>query len=308
MSIAKVENKFFYFKFTVHSPTLRKVDRNATASAEKAHGATHGSGAFIKNLVDAGIKRTLDSAQVAARNAANDLTYSFDGNYRLGLIEDIDKVMMNAREARDELVLTWERVLLNSETYDDAIDRHRIALGTMYNAVEVPSLDNLKRKFWIEIDVRPVQDIGKGFSVLGVANDEILRIEKETTERVTKAFENATDSLKADARKSLARLLEAIEKIDGNAKTKVHGSLLTGLEEIANKIDAVGGFGNPALQGVVREIREKMACQSTVQLKHSDKTRATMKLAARAALDSMQSTVIEPGAKGIVDNLQGMTF
>jgi len=311
---SKIENRFFYFKFRVHAPTFKKVDRGVTRAANNAHGASDGAGSYVKLLIDQAVKRTMDSAQVAARNKANSGTYSFDNNYRLGLIEDIDKVMATAREAKTELEETWERLLLNEETYNEIIQRHKLTLGSMYNEREMLSFENLKHKFWIELDVRPIQNVDQ-FQALGIANDEIERIAEETETRMNRAFSSAVDSLKKDVKKALVGdgksntgLLNIINKIDGKVKTKVHESILVNLDEIASKIDAVQGFGDSSLQGVVKEIRAKISNVSTAQLKHNDKTRAEIKKSALSMVEALNTVTMQDEAQSMVDNLDGLSI
>ena len=229
----------------------KKLDKQASEEVARANGAVKGAGRYNKSLLPT--CDTLDrikskTSEIRKKFYKNTLPWGIEGTFILPSANYLS-FMTDFRNEKAE----WER--LTEEFFTDYLqsvsDAHRL-LGSLYNPVEYPTLEGLRRKFRMELSILPVPTAGD-FRV-ELADEEYSSIQSEIEQRVA-------DSSKAAMSEVWQRLYDKVEWLAerlSDPKNAFHDGTYQDAKDLCGMLTRLNFTDDPDLESMRREVEQKL--------------------------------------------------
>ena len=164
--------------------------------------------------------------------------------------------MAEFRKERDE----WN-FLVNKffDGYDDLKDDARRVLGKLYDAADYPHLDEVRRKFHMDLAVYPVPS--SDFRVR-IGSEELTRIQQDVEQRVRQAEQTAMQDV---WKRLFDRVQHMAEKL-ADPKAIFRDSMVENAREICALLPRLNFADDPNLEALRQEVEAKL-------IKHPDALR-----------------------------------
>ena len=244
----------------------RKLDRVVTDEVVVAHSADRDAGRWNKSLV---LGRALEAVKRAANDARtchyqHSLPWTDDGAriltaaHFLGYTAKVGEYERRFNAAADDF----------ARDYPSFVTAARSGLGDMFNEADYPPAADVRRRFSVSVDFRPLP-CGDDFRV-DLSADDVARIKGD--------IEASVQTATAEAMRDLwRRLYEAVRHVsdklkDGDAIFR--DSLIGNVRELVDLLPALNLTGDTDLAAAVVEVKGKLADLDPQALRDHETDRA----------------------------------
>lgn len=237
--------------------TANKLDKGATDSVLASNSASSGSAQVRKNLM-AGTNKRKKIADYGARarlyHNQTTLPWSDKGSRLLPT-----SLFMEYKQNMNTIERNMNAMIQDFfDSYDDLVLDAKLHLGSLFNANDYPSIDNLKDKFGFKLV----------FSPLPESNDFRLDIPQMDMQELASKYESAFNDRLNDAmrenwdklHKTLTHLSEKLteNEEDTESKKRYHDSLITNATELCGLLTHLNITKDPLLETARRELELTM--------------------------------------------------
>lgn len=286
---------------TVHFWTAKKKDDEATRKTNAAAGAREDAGAYIKNILDPKLLEVPATAASKVRTYVESMTVVWQrGGIRLLPAVKLAEFRSEVRRLIAEFDHTAD--VLASQ-YASARDDDAARLGTMFVNTEYPSVEEVRRRYRINVDIYPVPDAGH--FLVDLQQEEVQRLRDE----FQGTYGRAVAAMRADLAEQVAAPVRAMAKklrdykvvADPSAKkgSRTEGtfrdSLVENVREMVAKLKVYNVAGDEDIESVVADVERDLAPHSPETLRSDAYTREQTAKKADAILAKM-SALFSPSA------------
>jgi hypothetical protein len=237
--------------------TANKLDKGATDSVLASNSASSGSAQVRKNLM-AGTNKRKKIADYGARarlyHNQTTLPWSDKGSRLLPT-----SLFMEYKQNMNTIERNMNAMIQDFfDSYDDLVLDAKLHLGSLFNANDYPSIDNLKDKFGFKLV----------FSPLPESNDFRLDIPQMDMQELASKYESAFNDRLNDAmrenwdklHKTLTHLSEKLteNEEDTESKKRYHDSLITNATELCGLLTHLNITKDPKLEEARRSLELTM--------------------------------------------------
>jgi len=254
-------------------------DKQATARIVEDTHADADAARVNKHLVPkSAINPVMAAAQAARRHLHHHTLPWRDNGDRLLTRDMYTKFMMthgeHAKRFEDEVANFL------SVTYPEARDRAEFRMGDMFDPTDYPSVDELRRKFYLNVDILPVS----------TANDFRVDIGEAEVERVKSQMETLLDERVQAAQNDVWKRLTDVL---GHYATKVASggpfqeTTITKLGELVDMVPGLNLTNDPDLEAIRRRIKKQLTPFSAQDLRQDEGQREVVSQEAKDILADM---------------------
>lgn len=229
----------------------KKLDKQASEEVARANGAVKDAGRYNKSLLPT--CDTLDrikskTSEIRKKFYKNTLPWGIEGTFILPSANYLS-FMTDFRNEKAE----WERLTEEFFTdYHQSVSDAQRLLGSLHNPVEYPTLEELRRKFRMELSILPVPTAGD-FRV-ELADEEYSSIQSEIEQRVA-------DSSKAAMSEVWQRLYDKVEWLAerlSDPKNAFHDGTYQDAKDLCGMLTRLNFTADPDLESMRREVEQKL--------------------------------------------------
>jgi hypothetical protein len=248
--------------------TAVKHDRKVSQDVAHQHGAHIGAGRYNKHLLNGADKldalRTL-AGQIRQYLYKITLPWSDEGLRLLpnDLYFDLMKRMREFEAAFEQGV---EDFLL---VYPGYIEQVKPELNGLFREEDYPSLDRLREKFSLSLKILPIK-CGADFRVK-MSAEERARIAREIDADVRQALTEGTEDLWKRLREVVSHMVDRLNE----PESRFHASMVTNVAELVEILPRLNVNGDPDLNRLAAEARQRLCNYSSQDLKKHDLLRVT---------------------------------
>ena len=265
-------------------------DREVSDETAERHKAdSKDSGKYTKQLVSKKALHHVGSHVSAARRAHKLLTLPWDdlgtrilsNRGYVGYTEQM-KLRRHAVEAAAHEFCT---------NYDSYINEAKTRLGSMFSQEDYPAAEDVRRKFYIDVEIKPVPEAAdfraqlSDDSVRAIVKDIETRTEARLQAAVNDVFERI-----ADVTGKMVERLRAYKPSEGGGRPEntFKDSLVYNVQELADLIPALNITQDPRLDALQQRLLNELAGQSPDLLRDDDRLRNKTADAAEKILKKVQ--------------------
>jgi hypothetical protein len=256
--------------------TANKLDKGATDSVLASNSASSGSAQVRKNLM-AGTNKRKKIADYGARarlyHNQTTLPWSDKGSRLLPT-----SLFMEYKQNMNTIERNMNAMIQDFfDSYDDLVLDAKLHLGSLFNANDYPSIDNLKDKFGFKLV----------FSPLPESNDFRLDIPQMDMQELASKYESAFNDRLNDAmrenwdklHKTLTHLSEKLteNEEDTESKKRYHDSLITNATELCGLLTHLNITKDPKLEEARRSLELTMLGVDIEDIKEHADVRSNVK-------------------------------
>jgi hypothetical protein len=242
----------------------QKKDRDATNATADQYGAAADQVAVTKSIINRKnpLFKKIDKIKGLIRNSHLATTGVWDEPYRVirtakysAWRSVMDELKIDFDEAADDLV----------KALPDIIAEAQGNLGALYDASLIPSAEEIRAAFSVEIDTEVLPDRG----------NMILDLDKAQVDGIVAAA-NAKDQQRlkthATVRKELETLIEALrsfgDELPDTKRTRTfRDSLVKRMAALADTLPGLNVTGDPALDKLAKDIAAKLTVINAAELR-----------------------------------------
>jgi hypothetical protein len=243
--------------------TAVKHDRKVSRDVADQHGAHHGAGRYNKQLLRGADKldelRTL-AGQIRQYFYKITLPWSDEG-FRLLPSNFYFELMERMREFEAGFEQGVEGFL---RVYPQYIEQVRPELNGLFREEDYPSVDKIRAKFGIQIEVLPIPS-GSDFRVQ-LSAEEQARVSREIDANVREALTRGTEDLWKRLREVVAHMVDRLNE----PESRFHGSLVTNIADLVDILPKLNVSGDANLNRFAEQIKERLCNYSAHELKKND--------------------------------------
>lgn len=224
-----------------------KTDKDVSNEVAATHMSDPKSSRVIKVMLDRKLTKAITTAGMRIRKEFEKRTLPWEagGSARLlphvGMGEFISCMASHVQDFNQAV----NDFIANG--YDDALESAKERLGTMFNADEFPSQDDLQRMYLAEYRITPIGDYSMFSGILG--DSLVEQLEQGMKADVTNGLRDLFDRLHG----KVAHAVDVLSKED----SRIHKSLLDNMASIVEEVSALNIWND---KGVAD------ACQKVVAL------------------------------------------
>jgi len=251
-------------------------DRQATQEVTQSNNAETGSAVVNKKLLPNCAELDAIKKHIArARLTHYQLTFDWMGELRCLPVARLQDYMDKMDEERRE----HERLCQSFyDVYAWELSQAPIKLGNMYNASDYFTLDEMKRKFSIEITTTNIAEAGDWR--VDITNQALV----EQKERYSRHYQTLVGNMVSDYKERLiaalsnisSKLVPAPEGEKSNGK-RMHANILSNVLDILPMADAFGLGDDSQIASMRRKIEDMLDGVSVDALKHDPLVRDDVK-------------------------------
>ena len=274
-----LNDKALLVQLNISQWTGRKFDKRATQEIAANHGTTEKAGRYNKVLLPANdllANVHKKSTVIRTEYYRNTLPWATDGSQLLPTSNYL-AFMQQFRQHKAD----WEQLVEQFiDAYTDLKAEAQQILGSLYNESDYPSVDEIRRKFDIDMVVMPVPS--NDFRV-EVADAELQRIQQDVEARVQDASERAMQ----DVWKRLYDRVEHMAEKLADPKAIFRDSMIENAREICSLLPRLNFSDNPDLEQMRNEVEQKLACHHPDALRNDPDLRRDTAAEANQILSAM---------------------
>jgi len=259
---------------SIGQPKLRVTDKAATADLSMSHGVDKQHGRVVKSLYS---KDDYQPISDLINQARNHFHYKrtlpwLDGGQRIlpsALFMGYAEKMREFRAEFDRLVESFVN------DYAIRLSNAKLKLNGLFNESDYPAPSEIRSRFRFEVSYSPVPVAGD-FRMDGIDEAEKAILAAEVQKR-------EIDAVKAANKELVQRVVEIVGNVSSvcsKDKPKIYDTLLGNVAELADLIPALNVGGDPKLDKIAQDIRDKVLVTSTETLKASPQARSQVAAAA----------------------------
>jgi hypothetical protein len=285
--------------------TAVKHDRKVSNDVAAQHGAPSTVGRYNKQLLQGAAKldelRTL-AGQIRQQFYKVTLPWSDEGfrllpaHFYFDLTTEM-RVFEHAFESKVEEFLA---------VYPDYIEQVRPALNGLFREEDYPSVEKLRKKFGIKLEVLPIPT-GEDFRVT-MSAEERARVAREIDANVRQSLQRSTEDLWNRMKDVVSHLAGRLQDPNG----RYHTSMVSNVCDLADLLPKLNVSQDADLNRFAAEIRSRLCNYSAHELKNNDVLRVATASDAADILGQMDSVlrqreqgaaIPEPSAEPTADQI-----
>lgn len=258
----------------------RRLDKRVTQDVARDNGVSTSAGRYNKCLLpNCGLLDNIHSKDGLVRTKfyENTLPWGIEGtsilsasNY-LGFVSDFRK----QRSEREAIV---DRFI---DEYPSLIAKARTDLGPLFSLSDYPQQDEMRKKFYMELDVMPVPSTD--FRVQ-ISSDELTRIQEGIERRVVEAQANAMRELWTRVYGKVEHIAQKL----ADPKAIFRDSMIENARELCELLPRLNFADDPQLETMRQEIEAKLLKNPEILRLHPEVRRDTA-AEAKAIMDKMSA-------------------
>lgn len=260
--------------------TGHRLDKDASRRVTEDAGAQADAARVNKHLIPREALKGIVTAQGAVRTHfyANTLPWKDNGDRLL------------TRKRFQTFIMEHERLVdaFNAEvttfldtTYLKARESAAFRMGDMFKSEDYPSVDALRRRFAVHLDIDAVTEAG----------DFRVQIDADAQERVKTALESAVQRRLAEATRDVwERLADAVGRMAERLGTKdaiFRNSMLENIQEVADILPDLNVIDDPDLDRLCKEVRDTLVGHDPQVLRTDEAERARVASVAQGIYDEI---------------------
>ena len=247
--------------------TAVKHDRKVSRDVANRHGAHQGAGRYNKQLLRGADK--LDQLRALAgqiRQYFYKITLPWsDEGFRLLPSNFYFELMARMREFEAGFEQAVESFL---SVYPQYIEQVRPELNGLFREEDYPSVDKLRSKFGIKLEVLPIPS-GADFRVQ-LSAEEQARVSREIDANVRESLTRGTEDLWKRLREVVAHMVNRLNE----PESRFHGSLVTNVADLVEILPKLNVRGDADLNRFAEQIKDRLCNYSAQELKKNELLRA----------------------------------
>jgi hypothetical protein len=247
--------------------TAVKHDRKVSRDVADQHGAHHGAGRYNKQLLRGADK--LDELRALAgqiRQYFYKITLPWsDEGFRLLPSNFYFELMARMREFEASFEQAVESFL---SVYPQYIEQVRPELNGLFREEDYPSVDKLRSKFGIKLEVLPIPS-GADFRVQ-LSAEEQARVSREIDANVRESLTRGTEDLWKRLREVVAHMVDRLNE----PESRFHGSLVTNIADLVEILPKLNVSADADLNRFAEQIKDRLCNYSAQELKKNELLRA----------------------------------
>ena len=248
--------------------TATKHDRKVSRDVADRHGARERVGRYNKQLLMGAEKledlKTL-AGQIRQHFYKITLPWSDEG-FRLLPSHFLFDLTARMREFEAGFSSGVDQFL---SVYPDYIREARAELGTLFRDSDYPSVDKLREKFNIKLEILPIPT-GDDFRV-SMSAEEQARIARDIDANVRGSLTRGTEDLWKRLREVVSHMVDRLRE----PESRFHASLVTNISDLVTLLPRLNVNQDPDLDRFAAQIRESLCNYTAQELKKHDVLRAT---------------------------------
>lgn len=226
------------------------TDHQVARDVEIRAGATGTAGRYSKILLSKEALQPLQTHALRVRKEHRYLTLPWDdGGDRLLPID----MYQEYRQRIDEMIQQYStlRATLLAE-YVDQIEASKKRLGSLFNAGDYPSVDQLKNKIEIRRGFTPIPDTKHFVADIGAA--ERARIQKDMEAEIESRIVGAVTDLYKRLHETTSKVVQQLQAKDDGSSKPLRNTLLANLRTTLDMVAAMNLTDSVPLKQVCSEI------------------------------------------------------
>lgn len=250
------------------------IDREVSEEVNESHSAdVKSAGHYNKRIVHNKFLAHVNSKLSVARKTHQLLTLPWeDGGVRILSSSGYAQYAEQMRLHRLGINAAAKEFATGMQSY---IDEARTRLGSMFNVADYPEEHDVKKRFYIDVEIKPVPESGDFRAKLG---DETVKaiikdIERRGDERMKKAVQDVYRRVSDVTSKMVERLREFDAPKDGKVKKAFRDSLVYNIHEVANLLPVLNITNDPALVDLQQQLLTECGEHSPEVLRSDAKLR-----------------------------------
>ena len=249
--MAKLNESALLVQLNVSQWTARKLDRKATDQVALANNTGNHAGRYNKSLLP--MNEYLDNVKkkttlIRQEYYDNTLPWGIDGtmilpsaNY-LNFMSKFRQYKSEWVELVDKFILAYPQLQLNAQRY----------LGSLYNANDYPSVNNISSKFSMEMTVLPVPS--DDFRV-GIDEQELAEIQQQVEVRV----QQSTQVAMQEAWKRLYDKVKHMAEKLSDTKGVFRDTMIDNIKDICDVLKRLNVTNDQNLEDIRQQVEDTLA-------------------------------------------------
>lgn len=249
---SNLHQKAMLVGLAIHGWQARKYDRRISAEVSVAHAATQNAGRYNKHLLPQAAA-SYEAVHKKGREFRtfyydNTLPWSKDGQ-RILPTKNYEQFAEGVRKFKREYKLLTEDFL---REYPVLKEDARILLNGMFNESDYPQVEEMRGKFWIDLETLPFPT-AEDFRV-NLAGNEVDRIRREIEERVRMELDKAGKDLWNRLRTAVDNMILRLS----SPESKFHDTLVGNIRDIVDLIPRLNFVEDANLEAVRAKCAETL--------------------------------------------------
>lgn len=174
-------------------------------------------------------------------------------NTAMKFLAEFDKLKREADEARDELI----------DSYDDAINAAKLSLGTMFDATNYPSKQQVGGMFSASLDMRPVP-AAIDYDRIAIPARLAAGLKQVYSRKAQQHADAAVEDLQEKLLGELDRMAVQFGKVAKGEKTRLYQSLITNMQGLVELARGLGAIDGGRLSSLADDIEAKLLVTNKV--------------------------------------------
>lgn len=249
MKTSRLSERAMLVRLSTHEWTGKKKDKQVSEEACASKNADNDVIEAIINLAPPAELKAIRQARGKVYNKFQEMTLP----WMRGGLNLLPSAMYMDYRKKMKVVLDYHKATVESlATRWPEIVANKQRLGKLASKYTLPTVDELRAKFYIEQDILPIPDVSD-FRV-DIGDDEMKEIQEQATKSFEESFNNATRKLW----QQLANLLSNLAERMCTADTKFHDSIIENVKEFCDLIPKYNITNNPDLENIRKEVVDKI--------------------------------------------------
>lgn len=256
-----------------------KKDQKAARDAETSNGAEEGTIKGIKYLIPRTAIKAVQQKATEIRSYHDKVTLPWrkgidllPTSLYLEYTQEIQRLTNQFQDAAEKYIFTQ---------YAGYLAHAPQRLQSLYNPMDYPDLEDLKKRYSVRIEIEPIPDRPDP------------RLEVPDLDELTKAIEEATQNRFEEAQKELYNRLETAlahcaDTLRDPEKNRFHETLITNIQDLVNIIPHHNITQDQRLNQIALEITQKITPYTAESLKGDSLYRRQVRSDADAILEAMK--------------------
>jgi len=268
------------------------TDHEVSEETNERYNAGSDAGSYGKRLVAGKFLKHVTSKIDAAVRTHNVLTLPWSDNGDR-ILSCVGHSVYAEQMRLARLSVTAAAKEFATEVYPkQAIPEAKTRLGKMFNQEDYPSSEEVVKKFYIDVELKPVMGAGDFRAELSDASLKAITkdIEKRFNERIEGAVNNCFERIVEVTEKMVTKLREYQPAgADGISKNRFQDSLVFNIKELAELLPSLNITEDKRLDELQKRLLEDLTSTSPAVLRVDDKLRDKTSAKAEAILKKARS-------------------
>ena len=274
----KLSERAMLSSLHIGSWTGKAIDREITEEVGESHNADpKDSGTYNKQLISRKALRDVLSKVSVVRQTHRMLSLPWDDDARILAAGNFTHYTAQMRIGRLSVEGAAKKL---AENFPEWVKEAATRLGSMYNAGDYPTADEVRKRFIVDVELKPVPEAGDFRTKLSEATVKAVTkdIERRSNERVKRAMNDVFERV-IDVTSKMGEKLRNYEGKTGQEGT-FRDSLVTNVIELANLMPALNIVGDQRLDDLSKQLLAECGANSPELLRSDSKLRKQTAMAA----------------------------